>query len=107
MRLDLTVIQGPGSTASFTFNGTGFYLFRSKQDDHGDYSVSIDGNTQIMSRQVSTSAFQTLLYANPSLPYREHRVVLTNVGASSVLDLDYIITTGDGKSKYVVGVCRV
>jgi hypothetical protein len=43
--------------------------------------------------------YQVLLYGTSNLDYGLHRVILTNVGEGTFLDLDFVtITTGDGQS---------
>ncbi|KLO14588.1 hypothetical protein SCHPADRAFT_303802 [Schizopora paradoxa] len=82
-----------GSTASFSFDGTGIWLFGAKRGNHGNYSVTLDGNTNTFSGTSDTDVLQTPLFGASNLSHGLHNIVLTNVPLSSshdFTDLDYV-----------------
>lgn len=79
------------------FYGSGFYLYGSRQSDHGTFQVAIDGvaNTFTANAPANAPAFQQLIASNDSLELDLHDVRITNGAAS--FDIDRIdILTGDG-----------
>jgi hypothetical protein len=97
--LMLSMLQ---ASASFSFNGTGVYLYGAQIDNHGTYTVEIDGKVVANNNGYGNEIYQALLYSKLDLPYALHTVVLTNTGAPSWLDLDFVtITTGDGRPRCV------
>jgi hypothetical protein len=93
-----------GANASFTFNGTGVYVYGAKRSTHGAYAVSVDGNVTHGNGTSAVSEFQQLLFADAGLPYGEHHVVLTNDYTDTThptfFDIDsVVITMGDGDAK--------
>jgi hypothetical protein len=95
-----------GATASFTFNGTGVYLYGAMRPNHDQYSVTIDGHSvSLANGSASPDSFQQLLYGNGSLPYGLHQVILANDFVqvpSAFVDLDYVVMTmGDSSTPYV------
>jgi hypothetical protein len=88
------------ASASFSFNGTGVYLYGAKRGNHGSYSVSIDDRVTPGLNGDGGDQYQTLLYGKSDLPYGLHRVVVTNTAAPLWLDIDFVtITAGDGRSE--------
>jgi hypothetical protein len=89
--------------AFITFNGTGVQIFGSKTDDHGRYSVSLDGATAASfdGKGVGES-FQTSLYSARNLPIGQHTVTITNLEEGRYLDIDYVsMDIGDGNAQWV------
>jgi hypothetical protein len=83
------------SSANFSFNGTGVYLYGAKRSNHGAYAVSLDG--QITSGNGSSpnaELFEQLLFSAVDLPYGTHELVLTNTAAPQYLDLDSVVVVG-------------
>jgi hypothetical protein len=98
--LDLTLTTLQSSTASFSFNGTGVYLYGAKRWNHGSYTVTVDGVIVQNASGVGDDIYQALLYGISDMEYGLHHIILTNTGAPSYVDLDYVvITIGDGKPK--------
>jgi hypothetical protein len=99
--LFLTTVIVQGAKATFSFNGTGVYIYGTKRRDHGPYSVVVNGTTfHGDGRPAGDDESPAVLYSKSNLPYGLHTVVLTNEGSASFLDLDYVdITTGDGNSR--------
>jgi len=79
-----------GASLSFSFNGTGVWLYGGRRPGYGTYSISLDGQHIIDDdASSSTPALQQLLGAATGLEMGLHQVTLTNTG--SILDLDYMV----------------
>jgi len=88
-----------GASLSFSFNGTGIWLYGGRRSTYGSYAISIDGQRVLEeSARSSSFEFQQMLGGITSLPMGLHDVVLTNTG--SQLDLDYMVfeTAGSEES---------
>jgi hypothetical protein len=94
-----------GDTASFTFTGTGVYLFGALKVNHDEFTVIINDTISVTGNSFSDPfQFQQTLFGLGDLPYGTHRVVLENTCdlAAPYVDLDFIIiTTGDGEERFV------
>ncbi|EJD52422.1 hypothetical protein AURDEDRAFT_111132 [Auricularia subglabra TFB-10046 SS5] len=81
----------PGASATFTFKGTGIWIFGSNGPTHGQYTVRVDGGPEI-----SQSGVQPAPVANAPLvrasgfSLGEHTVTITNAAAAA-LDIDYVV----------------
>ena len=85
-----------GDTCTFTFTGTGCDLIGIARNDHGTFTVSIDGGPVVSStgyNPSSTSINQQVLYSTPPLPNTQHTMVITNTGSGPtyILEIDAFI----------------
>jgi len=79
-----------GASLSFSFNGTGIWLYGGRRPTYGSYTLSIDGQSVLTeSARSSSIESQQILGGITSLPMGLHEVVLTNTG--SQLDLEYMV----------------
>ncbi|KZP17380.1 hypothetical protein FIBSPDRAFT_830620 [Athelia psychrophila] len=91
------------ATFSVSFNGSALYIFGDKTDDHGLYSVVLDGRPaeQYEGQSACGGVFEhacekdnTLKYFASNLDAGLHTVTLTNAGLNgSFFDLDSIVYT--------------
>jgi hypothetical protein len=85
-----------GASATFSFNGTGIWLFGAKRGNHGLYNITLDGSTTTLSGfAADPGIFQTPLFGQSHLKNTLHTITLTNAGANpnrylDFLDLDYV-----------------
>ncbi|KIM58543.1 hypothetical protein SCLCIDRAFT_1218490 [Scleroderma citrinum Foug A] len=79
--------------ASFTFNGTGFWIYGAKRSNHGTYSVEVDGATYTNnSGSSANNQFMVSLFNTSGLTQGSHTVSLTNTGTNSqYVDIDLIV----------------
>jgi hypothetical protein len=86
--------------ATITFTGTSVQVFGAKRDDHGKYSVTLDGTLAgSYDGRSALDMFKQPLYTALSLPMGLHTVVVTNLEEGQYLDIDYVsIEVGDGKT---------
>lgn len=81
----------PGASATFSFKGTGIWIFGSNGPTHGQYTVRVDDGPEI-----AQSGLQPSLVANAPLVRAagfsngEHTVTITN-NAAATLDIDYVV----------------
>jgi len=80
-----------GATATFSFNGTGIWLFGGKRSNYGAYSVSVDGNV-VKNGTASSSSFEgnQLLGGAANLTMGQHTAVLSST-SSNPIDLDSVV----------------
>jgi hypothetical protein len=84
-----------GTTATLSFLGTGVSIFGAKRDNHGNYSVELDGSQPAFIGDgfaPQPFIFNSSLWSSPELPYSQHTVKLTNIPTKSGtwVDIDYI-----------------
>ncbi|EIW72237.1 hypothetical protein TREMEDRAFT_58395 [Tremella mesenterica DSM 1558] len=88
------------ATASITFNGSSISVYGSFGQNHGNYSVQLDGNTsEVISGETDERVSQTTVYYADGLNTSvEHTLILTNLPSDASLsndtlwfDLDYIV----------------
>jgi len=80
-----------GATASFSFNGTGVWLYGGARSNYGSYSVQIDGKPISQGSAASSSdSVGKLLGGTAGLDMGPHTVVLTN-GGGGPIDIDSLI----------------
>ncbi|KIJ55778.1 hypothetical protein M422DRAFT_774702 [Sphaerobolus stellatus SS14] len=88
------VTQNANSQASISFFGTAVTIFGAIRDNHGNYSVVLDGGPAkfIASGFHSPNLFNVSLWNAEGLTYQKHTVILTNIPTASgpFLDIDYI-----------------
>ncbi|WP_189807034.1 right-handed parallel beta-helix repeat-containing protein [Streptomyces tanashiensis] len=85
---DVHYATANGSTATYTFTGTGIQIYGEKNTDQGDIGVSIDGGPQ---QRVSTTDTQrrsnVSVFATGGLDEGTHKIVVTKLsGSYAVLD---------------------
>ncbi|KDQ57585.1 hypothetical protein JAAARDRAFT_687068 [Jaapia argillacea MUCL 33604] len=88
-----TLSNSTGAAVTFTFDGTGVWLFGALRPNHGHYSVQLDGGTLISyDGWANPEQFQAVLFSAINLPQGSHTVVLSNAGNTSYpyLDVDFI-----------------
>nr|GAT60605.1 predicted protein [Mycena chlorophos] len=97
-----TVSSAKGDTATLIFTGTRVWLFGAKRNNHGGYSVKVDGNTPSnFNGFASTAVFQQPLFDSGSLAQQQHTVTITNLAndtSEPYLDLDFITWTTNSDS---------
>lgn len=84
-----TSTQSLGATASFSFNGTFVAIYGTKGDDHGNYSVNIDGITHDGNGFVDSPNEDPVSLFNMTLRQGPHVVTLLN-SQYSRLDIDSV-----------------
>lgn len=78
--------------ASFTFNGTAFWIYGAKRSNHGTYSVEVDGASYPNNNGNSAnSQFMVSLFNTSGLTQGSHTVSLTNTGTNGqYVDIDLV-----------------
>ncbi|KAJ7730146.1 hypothetical protein B0H16DRAFT_1469726 [Mycena metata] len=71
-----TLCNTLGSSATFTFNGTQVYVYGAKRDNHGPYSVTLDGTTTAFNG-FSETALWTTLFVSDVLAQGMHTITIT------------------------------
>ena len=78
-----------GATASFTFNGTGFWLYGARKPDYGVYVVMVDDEVLTYSNDsASQDEYAQLLGGQNGLQDGQHTVLLMSGG---LMDLDSVM----------------
>lgn len=82
-----------GASAAFTFNGTNVVIYASKQSNHGNYSVSLDGGDPLLFSGFADfpGLFQAPIYDSGDLPQDLHSVIVTNLEYMT-FDIDSVST---------------
>ncbi|KAJ6524014.1 hypothetical protein B0H19DRAFT_880169, partial [Mycena capillaripes] len=86
-----TLCNTLGSSATFTFNGTQVFVYGAKRDNHGPYSITLDGSTTTFDG-FSRTALWTTLFVSDALTQGLHTVTVTNQMRNpnnAYLDIDY------------------
>ncbi|WWC94850.1 hypothetical protein V866_001701 [Kwoniella sp. B9012] len=84
----------PSSTMTMNFNGTSVQLFGSVNDDHGNYSISLDGVIEGMYSATNWEHVSGVsLFLASGLEDGPHTIQLTNLGKSNIttIDFDYAV----------------
>ncbi|WWC91690.1 uncharacterized protein L201_006636 [Kwoniella dendrophila CBS 6074] len=82
------------------FNGSSIQLFGGINNDHGDYTISLDGrDEEVYSANNWQMRYQVPLYTASGLAETEHKIKLTNRGESpqNVIGFDYAIVNSSIK----------
>ncbi|KAG1861612.1 hypothetical protein DFJ58DRAFT_872394 [Suillus subalutaceus] len=83
-----------GSVATFSFNGTAFWIYGAKRSNHGTYTVTVDGANYAANNGESNNAlFQQVLFNQSGLTQGLHTVSLTNTAtgtATPYVDIDMV-----------------
>ncbi|KAL1720434.1 hypothetical protein EV715DRAFT_289397 [Schizophyllum commune] len=88
------VTDTAGSKATFSFNGTDIYIFGAKRDNHGKYTVSLDGGSSNEFDGYSKDAiFQVPLYTAGSLDASKMHTVVITCEEDYYMDIDFITWT--------------
>ncbi|KAK4685712.1 hypothetical protein P7C73_g4437, partial [Tremellales sp. Uapishka_1] len=87
------VSSKPGDAMSFRFNGSSVALVSAINTDHGNYTVSLDGQTSGPYDGTAVTFFAGVpLFVASNLDETEHQVLVTNIGGGSgKFDFDYAI----------------
>ena len=87
---DIHYATANGSTASYTFTGTGVQVFGEQYTDQGNIGISIDGGTQQVVSTLSGDGARhanVAVYTSGALPQGAHTVVVTKLsGQYATLD---------------------
>ncbi|KAI0339769.1 hypothetical protein BDW22DRAFT_1431267 [Trametopsis cervina] len=92
-----------GATATFSFNGTGVWLYGAHRPEYGVYAMTVDGQTVANgSASAVIPVFDQLLGGSSNLGMGEHTVTLTSVSGGPI-DLDSLIfeTQMDSQNQHV------
>ncbi|KAF8065229.1 hypothetical protein FPV67DRAFT_1418932 [Lyophyllum atratum] len=91
-----TQTQQPGATMSFTFEGTGIAVYGSRNVNHGNFTVDIDGNNLRQSGKSSVATqsveYQAPLFVYSTLSPGPHTITLLSL-ENAAFDIDYITWT--------------
>lgn len=81
-----------GSVATFSFNGTAFWIYGAKRSNHGIYTVTVDGASFAGNTgQSNANLFQQVLFNQSGLTQKLHTVSLTNTATGSLyVDIDMV-----------------
>lgn len=84
-----------GPSASFSFNGTGVWIYGAKRGNHGPYRVVLDNvvTTHDGFQPDSAALFQTPLFSRFNLADGPHTVTITNqmnISNREFLDIDFV-----------------
>ncbi|KAG2032465.1 hypothetical protein BDR03DRAFT_873930 [Suillus americanus] len=81
-----------GSVATFSFNGTAFWIYGAKRGNHGTYTVTVDGaNFAGNSGQSNANLFQQVLFNQSGLTQGLHTVSITNTATGNLyVDIDMV-----------------
>ena len=100
-----------GSTASFTFTGTGIQWIADKNADHGKADVYIDGVFKTtVDLYNATDQLQQVVYTISSLSSGQHTIHINVTGTKNssatgtYVDIDAFLITGGLKSAYISNV---
>ncbi|KAI5988701.1 hypothetical protein EDD15DRAFT_2371026 [Pisolithus albus] len=79
--------------ASFSFNGTGVWIYGAKRGNHNTYTVQLDDNTYGPYTGYSAAAeFMQVLFNYTTLSQGMHNLTLTNTGTNAeYVDIDLIV----------------
>ncbi|KAG8955860.1 hypothetical protein FRC04_006307 [Tulasnella sp. 424] len=84
-----------GAYASFSFNGTGVWIYGAKRGNHGPYRCNVDGNDRaIQSGFSAANQISVELCSAPNLKMGSHVITITNLWTDATapyLDVDYIV----------------
>ena len=85
-----------GETITFTFTGTGIEVISCKNNDRGNFDISIDGGK---TTRVNTYADQTqrqqVIFKEEKLPYGKHTIVLTTVDRKVEFDAFKVLNSNE------------
>lgn len=87
----------PGATMSFTFEGVFISVYGSKNADHGNYTVNVEGIVEYGSEQGTAAQpvqYQSRIFFTNTLPPGTHTLTILNQH-SDVFDIDYISWTSN------------
>lgn len=81
-----------GSVATFSFNGTAFWIYGAKRTNHGTYTVTVDGaNFAGNAGQSNVNLFQQVLFNQSGLTQGLHNVSIENTATGSLyVDIDMV-----------------
>ncbi|KAJ7071988.1 hypothetical protein C8F01DRAFT_1361438 [Mycena amicta] len=91
-----TVSSTKGDSASLIFTGTQVWIFGAKRDNHGGYTIKLDGKSSDHDGFSSTAVFGQPLFDSGSLPQQQHTITITNAPNDTTkdfLDIDFITWT--------------
>ncbi|MEV6012355.1 hypothetical protein AB0M29_36825 [Streptomyces sp. NPDC051976] len=95
---DVHFATANGSTATFTFTGTGIQVFGEQYTDQGVIGVTVDGGAQTIVSAVSSDGQRhsnTPVYTTAGLPFGAHTVTVTKLsGTYSTIDGFQVLNTG-------------
>ncbi|OAX44144.1 hypothetical protein K503DRAFT_730129 [Rhizopogon vinicolor AM-OR11-026] len=83
-----------GGTATFSFNGTGFWIYGAKRTNHGTFTVTVDNQSfSNINGQSNVNLFQQVLFNQSGLAQGLHTVSLMNTGSggTNYVDIDIVV----------------
>ncbi|KAI6033401.1 hypothetical protein EDC04DRAFT_2571707 [Pisolithus marmoratus] len=88
-----TINNVTNGTASFSFNGTGVWIYGAKRNNHNTYTVQLDGATYgPYNGYYPTQEFLQVLFNRSGLTQGMHSLTLTNTGTNGTYaDIDLIV----------------
>ncbi|KAG9217741.1 hypothetical protein CCMSSC00406_0003570 [Pleurotus cornucopiae] len=94
-----TLCTTAGSSATFTFNGTGIWIHGARRSNHGPYEVNLDNDVKRFDGFQAVEDFATPLFSADNLFDGLHTVSITNrrdtSNARPFLDIDFITWTAE------------
>ncbi|OJA07835.1 hypothetical protein AZE42_06353 [Rhizopogon vesiculosus] len=82
-----------GGTATFSFNGTGFWIYGAKRTNHGTFTVTVDSQSfSNINGESNVNLFQQVLFNQSGLTQGLHTVSLMNTGSGNTnyVDIDMV-----------------
>ncbi|KAF8315826.1 hypothetical protein DL93DRAFT_2166430 [Clavulina sp. PMI_390] len=93
----VTGFAGARAQASFTFNGTGVFVYGAHRSDNGYYNVTLDAQPSQLFLGTGNNTFQQLLYSATNLADTQHTLNIVNEGPLNLtnqsltwFDIDWI-----------------
>ncbi|KIJ69510.1 hypothetical protein HYDPIDRAFT_80223 [Hydnomerulius pinastri MD-312] len=78
--------------ATFSFNGTAFWIYSAKRSSHGTFTVEVDGTSFANNDGYSaTNIFQIPIFNTSGLPQATHTVNLINTATNLYVGIDLIV----------------
>ncbi|WWC64615.1 uncharacterized protein I303_107226 [Kwoniella dejecticola CBS 10117] len=90
-----------GASMEFRFNGSSIQVYGGVNNDHGDYTISLDGaEQQVFNAHNWQMVYQVTMFTASGLEDGEHTIKMTNQGASpdNVLGFDYAMVNSSIKT---------
>ena len=87
-----TASPTPRVSASFSFQGTSVSVFGAMRQNHGPFTVDVDGTEATLNGFSSVPTFQTPIFSQSDMKPGWHTVTLTNGDGGTWLDIDFVST---------------
>ncbi|KAF8315823.1 hypothetical protein DL93DRAFT_2096495 [Clavulina sp. PMI_390] len=86
----VTGFAGVGATATFSFNGTGVWVYGAHRPNHGWYNVTLDDQPEQPYFGQGANSFQQLLYSSYGLDDGPHTLSIYNTGPGTDNDTSLV-----------------